>query len=540
MVRKELFQHLTSFRFLASSAVFVILAPLASLAGILDYEWRLETHAEKEEGFRDDLLETTVYSFLQPVALQPPEPLSVLDRGFDGDLGNEVTINLFAIPSPALGQPGTVEPGGVYWAGEGSGNPFLTSLRGVDLTMIVQVVLGLQALLLTFDGIVGEREQKNLQLLLAHGVSRSRVLSGKFLGAFLALTIPLAISVLSSVALMIGHGDIDPAPEQWLRLGGLFCTYAVYAAIMLLLGLLLSLAAPSSPRALAYAILAWLGLVFLLPQTAVHGAGALVGSGSDPFALQSEIAELDQELRDHLLEIWGENPVRDRRGGHYATTTSTSWNRAILRRFGSARYYDSLVDYYRKERSLGMRHAERVLDLLREQERRERTVVSLARVLTALSPAAALEELAESLTGTSMAIHDAFLAACRAYREKFIEYLQREGAFESWRWFTDDPPETHPWPSLFGLEPDDVDETNMAESFNRLLEPEIATKMEQMTAEADASRRLDLEDLPAFRFHASDVSLVAPGFAYEWILFLGIGTALAAVAARSFAFYEVE
>src|SRR5512140_2255439 len=63
----------------------------------------------------------------------------------------------------------------------------------VTLLNLVQYLVPLLALLLGHDLIVSEREERTLALVLASGVSRTRVLIGKFLGGCLALTLPLIL-----------------------------------------------------------------------------------------------------------------------------------------------------------------------------------------------------------------------------------------------------------------------------------------------------------------------------------------------------------
>src|SRR5688572_14453822 len=173
ILRKEFQFHLAGFSLRLGMLLTLVLAASSTLIAARDYNQRLHDSQDRAAAHTRALREETVYSFLQPVAVRPPEPLGVFDQGFDAHLGNEVAIHLFSIP---------VEATGGY-----RGNEFLGASPAADLTTIVAVVLGLLALLLAHDALQAERNSGNLSALLAFGVPRHTLLAGKILGGLLAL-----------------------------------------------------------------------------------------------------------------------------------------------------------------------------------------------------------------------------------------------------------------------------------------------------------------------------------------------------------------
>ncbi len=490
-IRKELLHHLVSYRYLTTSVLLVTLAVLSALVSTLHYNQRSDVYASQLWAQQEELRQARVYSYLQPMALRPPEPLSIFVRGLDEQLGNAVRIHLFTIPQVATGVD--------------RGNPFWTTFRSFDLTTLVQVLVGLQALLLTFDGIVGEREQRNLQLVLAQGVCRRTFYFGKFWGAFAVLGIPLALSLLLSLAVVKARSEIVLDSHTSLRLVGLVGAYAVYLALMLLLGLFVSLVSRRASRALALAVLAWLVLVFVLPQMSLAANEQILRGRHDQAAAERAVSQLLAERDRRWSELWRQDPLRTRASGHLAPVVQTDFNQAVLRLYGSAAYYDALVGYYRQEIALGMRYAEQVFALQHAQQlelqRAEQRVVAMS----FLSPAVLLGRVAESLAGTSRAEHEVFLAACRSYRQEFIAFLEQQDALGSWRWFTTDLPPGQPWPTLFGFAPEQIDEHNFAEVFARFLAPDFQQKLQAdlVALSQDPERRLPLDELPGFRFVSS-------------------------------------
>ncbi|HEX9737053.1 MAG TPA: ABC transporter permease subunit [Thermoanaerobaculia bacterium] len=522
IVHKETRHHLVSFRYLVTTALTVVLAVLATLAGTADFAQRREGYRDRLEQNRQALEEVPVYSYLQPVVVRPPEPLGIVDRGPAGRLGDEVVINVFTVPAAAIG--------------EDRGNPYLASFQGFDLTTLVRVVLGLQALLLTFDAFVGERDRRTLELTLAHGVSRRTVVAGKYLGALWASLAALAASAAGGLAVIVLWGGIDLDAQARLRLGVAFAAYGAYLSLMVLVGLALSLAARRASQSLAYAILAWLVLVFLLPSVAVAVAAELRGAGGE---VRQTVARLERERDRRLDEALAADPLRTGRNAHSAPFVYSTLPRAELRRYGSGRYYDSLSAYHQLEAVVGMRYAERIFEERRRAGREQHAAGRAAELLASLSPAFLLERLTESLAATSAADHDEFLAACREYRRDFIAFLESRQAFRSWRWFTDDPPETRPWTTFLGFRPEDVDAAAVGDLAGRFRSPEIQDRLRDELA-TDPPLRLDLEGLPAFRWEAPDLAEATRRVGFEVALFLTFHALLGACVLTRFRAYGLR
>ena len=86
IVKKELRNHLASFRFWVGALLTIVLAYSSTLVAARDYNLRLSSFRERVASHLQELAAVSVYSYLQPVVVRPPEPLSVLDQGFDSRL----------------------------------------------------------------------------------------------------------------------------------------------------------------------------------------------------------------------------------------------------------------------------------------------------------------------------------------------------------------------------------------------------------------------------------------------------------------------
>jgi ABC-2 family transporter protein len=528
IARKEVRHHLASFRFWAGALLTLLLAASSTWIAARDYNLRLSAYRERVANEERGLRSVSVYSYLQPRAVRSPEPLSVLDQGFDSRLGTDVKVHRFAIPAEATGGQ--------------RGNELLASGPTVDLTTVVTVVLGLLALLLTCDAVTGEREEGTLKAVFANGVSRGTVLAGKLAGSLLAIALPLSAGLLVSLALFTWAVRAPLTPGQWLRVAGLAGSYLAYLSLVVLLGFLISLHARSTSRALSLSVLAWLVFTIVLPSAAWAVASDLVSTEEVKRRTGRRIAELTAEQDRRLAAALRRNPLRATVSGHRAISFANGEHGAVRYRSGSAAYYDALAEHYRFAAESGARHAAAVFALRQRYEERLRAGERLGAALAALSPAFLLDRLSESFAGTSRAEHDRFLAACRRYRTELLAYVDRKDAFRSWRWFTDDRPgRLHPWPLYLGLSPDEVAPEQVSRLFSRLSEPAVEARVrrDREAMESDPSRRLRLDDMPRFSYQGADfLSSLRHGAAEAGALLILNAIAAVAVWAR-FRRYEV-
>jgi Cu-processing system permease protein len=152
-----------------------------------------------------------------------------------------------------------------------------------SLLNLVQYLVPLLALLLGHDLIVSEREERTLSLLLAGGVSRARLLFGKFLGGCLALAFPLTLGfVIAGTVIGLSAKDKAVVPFVVLALSGL-----MLGIVFLALGLLISALCRTRVQALVCALLTWCVAVFAFDLIAM---GVVVAANSTQAAREIEMA----------------------------------------------------------------------------------------------------------------------------------------------------------------------------------------------------------------------------------------------------------
>jgi ABC-type transport system involved in multi-copper enzyme maturation permease subunit len=530
LVFKEVHDLVLTLRFTVGTLIAVVLAVLAAYIGSLDYNARLDSYHTKLKLNREALNRTTVYSFLQPTAVRPPEPLSILHHGLEGRLGTDFQVSVDTENTEARG--------------ENRGNEYLAIFSEVDLTVIVAVILGLLALLFTFDAVCGEREGGMLKLMMSYPLSRSQLLLGKYLGAWVALMLPATLAYLLSLLVVGFVADVHFGPPEIARLGVILLFYALYLSLMLLVGLVISTFVQRSSLALVFSAFAWFFFVTVVPNLATM-IPDFVGDRARVY--QTAMEGLKQVEKEQRAAAKATKDPREGFSFYYAINNNWGGFTAYECSMGDRKYYDQLREFFGQRIPMSLKFAAHRAEVWRQYIRYREHQAAIARGLSFLSPSAVFQNAMSFASGTSQADYSHFISLTTQYRNTFLDYLQRKGAFTSRRWFTWDPADQdRSWTTVMlgktadeftasGAKPDDV--------ANKMIRDQATwAKVEELlkTWWNSADRFLPLGDLPAFTYTrlATGAALVqaAPEIAY----LLGLNLILFLVAFMRFVHYDVR
>jgi Cu-processing system permease protein len=143
----------------------------------------------------------------------------------------------------------------------------------ISLLNLVQYLVPLLGLLLGYDLIVSEREEQTLRFVVAGGVSRTRLLLGKFAGGCLTLTVPLALGFgIAGMAIGLAAKDNGFSPFLRLAWSGLGLGILFFG-----IGLTISTFSRTRVQALVLALLTWCVAVFVFDLVAL---GVIVSTQS--------------------------------------------------------------------------------------------------------------------------------------------------------------------------------------------------------------------------------------------------------------------
>lgn len=152
----------------------------------------------------------------------------------------------------------------------------------ISLLNLVQYLVPLLGLLLGHDLIVGENEERTLRLILAGGISRARLLLGKFLGGCLTLAVPLVLGfIIAGTVIGLTARDSSIAPFLRLAASGL-----ILGILFVGIGLLISTFCRTRVQSLVATLLAWCLAVFVFDLVALS---LLVSTNASVAAQEIEI-----------------------------------------------------------------------------------------------------------------------------------------------------------------------------------------------------------------------------------------------------------
>ena len=164
-----------------------------------------------------------------------------------------------------------------------------------SFTSVIWFVTPLIAILLGFDAINAEFNQRTLSRILAQPIYRDALLLGKFVARLLAFTIAL----VSLWLLILGVGflrlGLPPSGEELVRMLGFLAATIVYGGVWLALAVLFSVVFRSPAAAAIIAIFLWLLFAFLWPVLVTPVVTTLIaGPQQTIFGANPAYLEVDQ------------------------------------------------------------------------------------------------------------------------------------------------------------------------------------------------------------------------------------------------------
>ena len=351
VARKEIVANLLSYKFFVVLLLMVLLVATSLFIMHRDFSGRMADYQliRPEPG--------------APIAVVPPNPLSIFAKGLDDAMTRSFEIGVTGVD---------------VRAGQSSGNIVYAFFPAPDFLYVVRVILSLVALLFGFDQISREREQGTLKLLLGGPVSRAQVLAGKWLGNFLSLSVPFLLVTLLGTSVLLFDRDVRFSAGDLGRLALILALALLYLAFFLSLGMLVSALTRRAATSVIVLLFAWALLVFVLPNL-----GTLVAR---QFVSVPSVRALSEK--------------RER-----------TWTREVLLGLGER---GNWAEHYRT--------ISRENDRMEEDYRlRFERLVRLSRNINRLSPAASLLDAATEIAGTGIGDESRLKAEVVRYKNAIID-----------------------------------------------------------------------------------------------------------------------
>jgi len=275
IMMKEIHDNFLNTRFLGACAVslLLIVASIAVLGRshedqVRDYQGSLRT----QEDFIDRFAHVNRLSWMSRRHREPPH-LQALVAGIDEEAQQE---NFVSNPLPAL-------------------------LSRMDYASIVTIIISLLAVLFSYNAVCGEREAGLLRQILASGVPRRTLLTGKYVGGLASVLIPFTISVLAGMLVLALSPGVQLEGTDFAAFAGLLALSWLYVAVFYGMGLFVSTRARTSAQAILIVLFLWVVFVLVIPNVSPFLAAEIAPVPSAAKVNQEVFQIVDRE-RDAILQ----------------------------------------------------------------------------------------------------------------------------------------------------------------------------------------------------------------------------------------------
>lgn len=386
VIEKELKDCLYGYRsllvFILSSALFAV----AIYTGAREYQAQLQEYSLAQVALRQQMAEETNLYSLSAFGfnlVKPPPVLGILVSGVEPHTPRVYNLSLYTLPQPQ--------------GSAASENPTVAVFGALDLSFIVQVVLGLTALLFTFSAICGEKEMGTLKLQLANSLPKDVLLLGKLSGNLAGLLVPVALAFLLAGIALVNFDGVLLRGEEVSRILVMGLDFILYLTVLFAMGLFISTLTSRTTTAFALCLVVWVLLVAIVPKLAIVAAERI----SPPESLQ--------EFQMKKVQV-------HRRGTMWIQDEFSKYLHEHNRQMPPRDIYEELSRRARETQNFELRKLEE--NYLQRKERLAR----VARAFSRVSPAGSASYAAMSLarTGPDRDFH--FRAGLRDYRAVFTTY----------------------------------------------------------------------------------------------------------------------
>lgn len=429
IARRELLSNITTFRFLVTLTMCLVLITTSVSMFVRDYRHRLQVYDDNAAYHVGGTRQKSVHMHLSVGVDRPPSSLGFLCIGSDKELGNMVeSVSYREVPREAIGG--------------GSNNPLMSVFRSLDMVLIIQVVLSLLALLLAYDTISGERERGTLAVMLSNPVPRHHVLLGKLLGGMVTISLPLMAGVLVGLLVILTSGLVALDSDAWARIGLMLLYSLFYLSAVFMLGILVSSRTERSATSLVILLFIWVVVVMLMPNIGPYVARHL-RKLQDKAAVEDTCQAIEDEF--WRLQHAGGYVKKLRETGNYPPER---WRFLKGRVWHPDSPYPREIYFAPRENMIwyleGIKHfiprhmeyAERIWRTYRPYEEEMRRHAMFSNNVSRISPAWIYYNASSILAGTDSNVYMRFMdQACR-YRQELISYSRSQKGFTSLSFFT--------------------------------------------------------------------------------------------------------
>ena len=421
IARNELHRQLLSFRFAISFLLCAVLLVISLLVRVNAYQQESQALAPllEPDGYRRAAESHWDMARLAggptPVSRLLPR-LKVLCTGVGDALSLRAVVRGYEGP--------------IYQREPFITNPVPLLFSSLDFVFIVNVVVSLIAVLLTYDSIAGEKEAGTLRLTMANSIARGQLITGKWLGLYGSFLLGYVPCLVIGATILAGHPGIELQNQDWFAAAMIALASLILAASMFALGILVS-SLTREPRAALISLLAvWTVLALVIPNFSPYLAGKLVRVPPS-YQVESQVNRVRYEA---AATAW-ERVLESLRPDGLHTTSTDDWQglhqgtwpdglRRLMRNLPDDAVRDRLdrlsASIAIDELTMVREGASAVRQPYSNQLARRRAV---GKYVSMLSPNALFHYMASDLAQTGVQSEQRFRQAANQFHQDYVQFI---------------------------------------------------------------------------------------------------------------------
>ncbi|MEM9324691.1 MAG: DUF3526 domain-containing protein [Bacteroidota bacterium] len=401
LIKKEFLTALRDVRLQVTAALLIVLMLTAVLVG---RQGQKELQAQREEAQAEMYDQWVNQGEKHPhsaahygqFAFKPKPVLSFLDVGLDNYTG--ISVFLEAHKQNEI----------LFSAAQESNS--MTRFGEMTAALILQILLPLMVIFLTFNIFSREREEGTLRLIHGQGLTMRQLFAGKVWGTYLMVLL-VFIPIVLLAYLLLDRQSASLDPEVNTKFFMLTLGYALYFLVFVLLSVLISSFARTSGVALLTLLGLWIVSCIILPKATTNLAAKVYPTPSQ-FDFRKTI----------------KNKVKNGIDGHNPSDVRlASLRQEVLDQYGVETIEELPVNWSGIAMQAGEEYTDQVYD--EEFSKVEQIFYQQNRVSEwagFINPYLAVRNLSMALAGTDFQHHVTFARAAESYRRGFVKKMNKD------------------------------------------------------------------------------------------------------------------
>lgn len=403
LVEKELKAIIQSPKFLATFLTCSILILLSIGIGINEYFNMVEQYNTAQNLARTEMSQSRSWLGLTAKAFREPDPMQIFSAGVNYDIGRYSIVNE---------RQDSKLQNSVY-----SDDPIFAVFRYMDFTFVVTVVFSLFAILFTYNGINGERENGTMRLVFSNSLPRATFISAKFLGSWLGLVLPLMIPILIGLLMLIVL-KVPLSGVHWLKIILMIGSSILYLTFFITFGIFISAVTKYSSVSFMILLVSWITFVFIIPRVGVMTASQ--------FVTVPTVAELESQKDSFSKARWEKHYGDIEKVWRKRNEEMSGMNETERQRYREESEYKWFEEDDKVRNEVQKEITEYSNKLSEDTRNRKSLLEDLALNISRISPASSFQLAAMNLAVSDINLKNRYEKEIQNYRQTFSQFTQKK------------------------------------------------------------------------------------------------------------------